>query len=266
LLLPRFGIDNQDAKGAWQGIFSHKNFCGYVLVFLMTPVFFLRRRGFLDQIHRIAYCLFLSLIIVSSQSRTGWTSLFVLFVLVALFQVISRFRNRDAIVLAFCLFLVFGVVACASFSLLPVIFVMMGKDATLNGRVEIWQPVILSILKHPLAGYGYCAFWRGLSGESGLIASTVGWVPPHAHNGFLNVALQVGIPGLMVLMAAWFVGVREAILRFRMGEREEAGWYLTLLILNSIVNISEPTLLFYNNLVWLMFLMACVGAKRTARS
>ncbi len=266
LLLPRFGIDNQDARGAWQGIFSHKNFCGYVLVFLMSPVFFLCRRGFIDQVHRIAYCLFLGLIIVLSQSRTSWTLLFVLFVLVTMFQVISRFRNRDAVVLAFCLFLVLGVVACASFSLMPVLFVMMGKDPTLNGRLEIWQPVMRSIIKRPLTGYGYCAFWTGLSGESGLIGSIVGWVPPHAHNGFLNVALQVGVPGLMVLMAAWFVGVREAILRFQMGEKREAGWYLTLLMLNTVVNISEPTLLFYNNLVWLMFLMACVGAGRTTSS
>ncbi len=266
LLLPKFGIDNQDAHGAWQGIFSHKNFCGYVLVFLMTPVFFLRRRGVIDQIHGIAYCVFLSLIIVLSQSRTSWTMLFVLFVLVTMFQVICRFRYRDAAVLVSCLFLILGAVACTSFNLLPNLFAMMGKEATLNGRVEIWQPVMLSIMKRPLTGYGYCAFWRGLSGESGVIASIVGWVPPHAHNGFLNVALQVGIPGLIVLIAAWFVGVREAILRFQLGERREAGWYLTLLMLNMIVNISEPTLLFYNNLVWLMFLMACIGAARTKKA
>ena len=263
LLLPRFGIDNQDAHGAWQGIFGHKNFCGYVLVFLMTPVFFLQRRGFIDQVQRIAYCLFLSVIVVLSQSRTSWSLLFALFGLVAMFQVISRFRYRDAVVLSVCLFLAVGIVTWASFNFLPDLFVMMGKEATLNGRVEIWQPVMLSIMKHPLTGYGYCAFWRGLSGESGIIGSIVGWVPPHAHNGFLNVALQVGFPGLVVLLIAWLVGMREAIRRFRMGERQEAGWYLTLLMLNIVVNISEPTLLFYNNLVWLMFLIACVGAGRT---
>jgi O-antigen ligase len=152
-----------------------------------------------------------------------------------------------------------------SVSFLPGIFVMMGNNPSLNGRVDIWQPVMLSIMKRPLTGYGYCAFWMGLSGESGVIARTVGWVPPHAHNGFLNVALQVGIPGLAVLAVAWFVGVREAILRLRMGDQLEAGWYLSLLILNIIVNISEPTFLFYNNLVWLMFLMACVGAQRATR-
>jgi O-antigen ligase len=168
--------------------------------------------------------------------------------------------------LAGCICLALVGVGFAAFSVLPSLFTLIGKDMTLTGRTEIWEPVLLSIMKRPLTGYGYCAFWNGMSGESGIIASTVGWVPPHAHNGFLNVALQVGITGLLVLMAGWFFGIKDAILCLQSGAQRESGWYLTVFVVTLVVNITEPTLLFYGYLAWIMFLVACVGAKLTARS
>jgi exopolysaccharide production protein ExoQ len=266
LVVPRFGIDQQDAHQAWQGIFSHKNFCGYELVFLLTPVFFLESRSTTDRIQRIAYFFFLSFIIVMSQSRTSWTALFALLVFVGIFNAIRRFQYRDSMFLACCICLAFVAVGLTAFSVLPSLFALIGKDITLTGRTEIWGPVVASIMKRPLTGYGYCAFWNGLSGESGIVASTVGWVPPHAHNGFLNVALQVGITGLLVLMAGWFFGIRNAILSLQSGAQQESGWYLTVFFVTLVVNVTEPTLLFYNYLAWLMYLVACVGAKLTAGS
>jgi O-antigen ligase len=266
LVLPRFGIDQQDANGAWQGIFSHKNFLGYELVFLLTPVFFLKSQGTMDRIQQIAYFLFLSFVIVMSQSRTSWTALFVLLVFAGIFHAMRRFQYRDSMFLAACICVALVGVGFAAFSVLPSLFTLIGKDITLTGRTEIWEPVVLSIMKRPLTGYGYCAFWNGLSGESGIIASTVGWVPPHAHNGFLNAALQVGITGLMVLLAGWFIGIKDAILCLQSGAQQESGWYLTVFVVTFVVNITEPTLLYYGYLAWIMYLVACVGAKLTARS
>src|SRR5579871_1944874 len=38
---PAAGIYHRDGSGAWEGIFSHKNFLGVGMAFLLTPIFFI---------------------------------------------------------------------------------------------------------------------------------------------------------------------------------------------------------------------------------
>ena len=72
----------------------------------------------------------------------------------------------------------------------------LGKDPTLTGRTQIWKSVGAEIMKHPILGYGYCAFWRGYQGESANSALTNGWAVTSAHNGFLQTWLTLGAVGL----------------------------------------------------------------------
>ena len=59
--------------------------------------------------------------------------------------------------------------------------------------------VMDAILKHPWLGYGYQAFWRGVDGPS-VDVHLSGWIPPHAHNGFLDLALDLGIAGPLLFV------------------------------------------------------------------
>ena len=78
-------------------------------------------------------------------------------------------------------------------------FELLNRNQDLTGRTEIWSMVMDAILEHPWLGYGYHAFWRGADGPS-VDVRLSGWIPPHAHNGFLDLALDFGIAGPLLFV------------------------------------------------------------------
>jgi hypothetical protein len=74
------------------------------------------------------------------------------------------------------------------------------RTSTLSGRTTVWGYALDGIFDSPYWGYG-AKYWDRF-GE---------W-PTSAHNGFLDVALTVGVPGAIALCAIIFVaGVRLAL-------------------------------------------------------
>jgi O-antigen ligase len=74
-------------------------------------------------------------------------------------------------------------------------------------RLAIWPKVAEHIEQKPWTGYG---FGRGMLRGSlpGEVKDEVAW---HAHNLFLDVALQLGIPGLVLLLALIAATVRAGL-------------------------------------------------------
>ena len=78
-------------------------------------------------------------------------------------------------------------------------------DATFTGRTDIWQFVSEHVPQRPLTGYGFADVLGhpevvyGMGGDE-VWANTAG----HAHNGYLDLALTIGIPGA-ALVTLWLV-------------------------------------------------------------
>ncbi len=71
----------------------------------------------------------------------------------------------------------------------------MGRDMTFTGRTDIWQH-ITSTTVNPLIGAGYWNFWGGRGLEiSRAMETTV----PNAHCGYVDIYLDGGIIGLILL-------------------------------------------------------------------
>ena len=75
---------------------------------------------------------------------------------------------------------------------------MVGRDPTLTGRTVIWDAV-LSIHTNPLLGTGYESFWLGPRLTKVWLQTGVGI--NEAHNGYLEVYLNLGLIGLFLLVA-----------------------------------------------------------------
>lgn len=96
-------------------------------------------------------------------------------------------------------------------------FDFLGKSADASGRFYIWGEVWDLFLQKPLAGWGWISYWiPGVEPWEGL--AVINGVPMYqAHNAYLDVAVQLGIIGLlmflfMVIQAfvrAWHVAVRH---------------------------------------------------------
>src|SRR5207302_5013109 len=72
----------------------------------------------------------------------------------------------------------------------------LGRDVTLTGRTGLWPLAVDAIAERWWFGHGYGAFWLGWDGESASIWRGLSWRPAHAHNGILDLGLELGVAGI----------------------------------------------------------------------
>lgn len=73
----------------------------------------------------------------------------------------------------------------------------MQSLTSLDDRTRIWQASFEAILQRPLVGYGYSVGARGAIRDHWRFAN---WIPPHAHNEFIEIALDGGFIALVILL------------------------------------------------------------------
>lgn len=89
----------------------------------------------------------------------------------------------------------FAVVAPGVFKRLLTLF--SSNDISINTRSDIWKACFEMLDGHWLFGYG-----TGVNNIREILHGTYGIRQPHAHNVFLQVLLENGIPGVGLLIAA----------------------------------------------------------------
>ena len=263
LAFPRFGLVGTLAHlGAWQGIFAEKNHAGEAMVFLLTPVVDFSRRLTLKRALYAAVVLFL---VIMSQSRTAWIAAVLYPLVMYVLYLAKRVESRLALLVAVGTTATVGVSLAVIIPNLAEILGLFGRDLTLTGRTEVWKLVLQAIGDRPLLGYGYSAFWQGLTGASGKIILTLGWAFGYAHDGYLEVLLQVGIVGLVIVLCVLFSLTRDAWICFQQSNDPEISWYIGILFLTIFYNFDEETLFFGHNQNTFLLLLACCGLRLARR-
>jgi O-antigen ligase len=264
-LFPEFAIShNGNDAGAWQGIFIDRTSAAKCLVFLLSPALAAKGRPFGHA--RLSYIALLMLLIVKAHAATS-------IVVLATFGIAmflrSCLRKLDLpLALIACCFMIITAIALSitiGDSLLPSILGFLGKDTTLTGRTEIWDVVTTSILKRPLLGYGFYAFWLGFKGESGNVLQATNWMFGYAHNGILEIFLQLGLAGVVIFLTTFLQAVRNAWICVRNGVATEVEWYIGLIILTVLYNLDESTVVWPNELLSILYVVACCGLAKAAR-
>jgi O-antigen ligase len=190
--------------------------------------------------------------IVMSQSTTALALLLVIVPLGILFHRIARAdaAGRSAI-------LVSSLAAGALVGLVLVtvaeaLLATRGKDLTLTRRTVIWDGVWQAIERRPIAGYGAGGVWLDLGREPARsILRPLGFPVFHSHNGYLEVALHLGLVGLalvLVLMGLVFAfGVAESAHDARLGT-----FMMLYVVLIAVTSLTEVAMLG----IWLAVLCA----------
>jgi exopolysaccharide production protein ExoQ len=266
LALPQYGLDQMgEHSEAWKGIFSAKNYLGNMgLFFLTVAVSYRGRTPFLRSL-RLSQIMFCLIAIAFSRAATAWLLTAIYIVLLTVMKALHGFRKKDYLVVCLLLLVLFSAVVGTIVVWPDFLISLLGKDLTLTGRTGIWSAVIDSIAKRPLLGYGYQAFWLGLEGESYRVILAVSWVLAQAQNGFLDVMLEMGMLGLVIVVLVFAFAFRDGVvclLRAREDIHLRAvEWYLTIVLLTLIYNLDESFLFDPKHLGSLIFLLACVGLK-----
>jgi O-antigen ligase len=117
------------------------------------------------------------------------------------------------------------------------------RDATLTGRTELWSFILAAIAEHPLLGYGYGAFWSGINADTVNLYKGVRWLPNDADNGYLDLCLAFGIPGLLLLLFV-FKRAFESAYKYISQNGEAIGlWPITYVVYFVVHNTCESHLL-----------------------
>jgi len=125
-----------------------------------------------------------------------------------------------------------------------------GKDLTFNGRSDLWELVISKVLERPWLGYGFSGFWT--SNAASNLRATYDWAS-NAHNGFLELLLELGFLGFLTFAAGFIRFFVMALTRIvSVAEKPEDYWPMQMLVLIVIVNFSEARLL-TPSWNWLMY-------------
>jgi exopolysaccharide production protein ExoQ len=109
--------------------------------------------------------------------------------------------------------LVVGVVFQLAFNLSESVITSVGRNTTLTGRTEIWQAA-LALTVDPWVGAGYESFWLGDRLYTMWDKFPI-FHPNQAHNGYLEIYLNLGWIGLglwMCVLAAAFRNARQKLI------------------------------------------------------
>lgn len=105
-------------------------------------------------------------------------------------------RNPQNMLSSTFMLILFVVIGDFLFDLKGTIVEFLGRDMTLTGRTEVWHEV-LKMTTNPWIGTGYESFWHGARYER--LYGIFFWGPNQAHNGYIEVYLNLGIIGLVFL-------------------------------------------------------------------
>jgi exopolysaccharide production protein ExoQ len=263
-IFPQFGVIHGPLHpGAWHGIFGDRTTAAKCAVFLLSPAIIFRRKSF--NYRHITYVALMALFIFMAQATTARIVLLFYVALMAAIHISEKFGRRSSLVITGGVLVAVVVVVCIGLPFIPRVLEGLGKDATLTGRTGIWIALVRSIAKRPLLGYGYYAFWQGVKGESANVIVATHWVFGYAHNGIIEVCLQLGLFGTTVFFLTLLQAVRDAWVCLRKGCSPSVVWFVGLIALTIIYNIDECTVLWPFDLLSILYVIACCGLARAAK-
>jgi hypothetical protein len=158
---------------------------------------------------------------------------------------------------------VVAVLAVFAFLAQDRILSLLGKSSDLTGRAEIWKEVIALAQQRPGAGWGWLGYWVVWIAPFDTLHKEGGVQPPHAHDAWLDVWLQVGIIGLVALVRSWLLSVDRVVTA--PGQVGTYSWVamLPLLVLTAqlVQSIAESRILLEGG--WMLLVIWAVKTKLT---
>jgi O-antigen ligase len=273
ILMPeiaRHGADSVEPEhvGLWRGIFSHKNVAGPVMASISFAGLYLFRRGwrFVGLILGIGALIFLS----NTGSKTS-ALLSPMVVLIVLLPGVfgARALASVSVFFAMCLFAL-GTLGTVLFRPLEQLRDYLSPGTTYTGRTEIWKYAFSNIADRPWTGFGFEGFWlspfvRGGEKDISLAWDVRGAV--HGHNGYVDIALAMGVPALCAALLALVIVPLADYARVQKTRENVfiADLFLMIFTFSALNAFLESFFFRRADPVWLLFLMAVLGLRLVSR-
>ena len=271
MLVPHLSIhlatDTQEPllAGDWRGAFGHKNVAAAMMAMMLFVGLYVARAG--ARLPGIAIVALAAFFLFKAEGKSSTALFFVVLALTSLAAVVRAFWLRAMILLGPLLVLNMLSVGTVVSPTLAAIAEMLPIDTTFTGRFDIWTFAIQSLQNRLLTGYGFSAFWGSSSIQN--LPQGMEWAEfaSHSHNGYLDTALTMGLPGLALLIA---VLVIAPLRDFHNAVRGGNGGPLALFLLQIwlfALYLSSMESFFLDRVdpMWFTFLIAVFGLHYLAR-
>lgn len=241
--------------GNWRGIHTHKNEAGALcaIAALLFGDLAFRSRSFITAPALAALSVGF---LVMTQSKTSEGAVIVA-ALVGLF--IDRgYRNpvlRNILsIVGLCVLILLAI----GFGDQAVeLMAFLDDPGSLTGRVQIWPVLFRYAADHLLLGSGYGSFWA-IGSASPVYEDGAEWLTTiaHAHNGYIDLLVQIGLVGLVTAVFALVVRPLY-ILTTQPLPPPQSRWLLASIISFCLFHdLLESSLLDRSNIIWIIMLIA----------
>jgi O-antigen ligase len=251
--------------GDWRGVFRHKNEAASVMaVLIIVGIYLSKRWSFIGGLS----VLLLSLVFLVKSG--GKTALGLMPIIIATGWFILRWpRWRYPVVTLFLAVFALVTVGTTVDPVFSQMLTKLGLDASFTGRRDIWTVAIDYIRQSPLLGYGYQAFWRSDALMSSFTENnTWATTAPDSHNGYFDLLLAGGVPGLMLVMV-WiyllplqYLGKMNDATRNSPLTRLYVGVWLYVLLYGFL----ETLFFLSTGFVWFFLIVAVIGLHLQANA
>jgi len=259
LALPEYGTDVAPNLGAWRGVFLQKNiFARYIVIAAVTLICF-RAETFREKIAKYGGLVLAVGLLIGSLSKGSYVVMLVSILLMLLYRVLY-FNWKRLIPAATVALTTVAVGAVFVLSNADAFFKLLGKDASLNGRIPMWAAILAVSAQQRWLGFGFYGFW---STQSYAVWSQLhSFTPLKSHNGFVDVLVDLGLVGLGLLALNTVVVLWRAMELVAREKTLESQWPLLMLSLILFYNLFESDLMVVNGFMWVFYVAITVSTQR----
>jgi O-antigen ligase len=262
---PEIGVGYTEfgGRGVISGVTLGKNALGALCLLYGLGAFWLFTTDFRNQEtpfrsrRLLAHGILLVMVVWLLWTANSMTSITSLAMSATLFIVASRpfARRIPAVIPALVITMVTASYSVVFLGASPNALAAIGRDPTLTDRTEVWG-ILRSLADNPIAGTGFESFWLGKRLQT--LWDIYWWHPNEAHNGYLEIFLQLGWIGIALLMVVILTGYRNAYRKWR-ADPSVGSLCLAYFFVALVYNFTEAAWFKILAPVWLFFLLGVVG-------
>jgi len=244
-----FGLNPSQGIPGWYGVFDIKNELGQAMV-LSALVFLFWKKVEHDQ-RALANVGFVASVILLALSK-AMTAVVVFAGLMILLPYLQWTLRKDV-------YRAVGGIVAGTFSGIYLATHreqatgFIGKDPALTGRVPLWIVAVVMAFQRPWLGYGFNAFWLPAQTYTPRIWQLLHWMPPQAHNGVLELWLELGLVGTGLFLFAFAYYTTKALKFAHHSSEPAATWPIMFLVMLFLGNLTTAFFLQGNNIYFMLY-------------
>lgn len=251
--------------GDWRGSFGHKNVASPVMTILVYVGIYLSAVG--SFVMGPAIALLAGIFLIFTGGKTSSVLCLAIYALASLVYVTRSLWLKRIICFVPLIVMNLLTVGSVMSPALGSITKALPVDPTFTGRSDIWEFALSAVAEKPIIGHGYAAFWDGVTERQTTQGSEWAVTAAHSHNSYLDLAVTIGLPGLLLVVLIFVVAPLRNFQQVQAYNRSNAlgKLFLTIWLFGLYFGTTETFLLERQNPVWFMFALAVAGLHFLAR-